>query len=252
MQTKKTTIVSVGLFITFGLIAAMVSIFFIGERSALFEDQYILKARFSEVSGLRSGSVVQLAGLRVGFVEEVQFPQNDGEAGLNVLLSIDQKYQNRIRENSVAMIQTQGLLGDKYVYITPGGGDFSPLQDGDLLQTEEKSEWTSLAEEGSLTLQSIRKAADGLKQALDILADDPANKDRVTRILANLEGGSRSLKAILAAIERGDGTIGALIKDPALYNDMRTLMGRANRSKLLKKLIRATIEEQEKGGRPVE
>ena len=82
---------------------------------------------------------------------------------------------------------------------------------------------------------------------MDKLSLDETDKGAVKKILSNMEGASGDLKSILNRVDQGEGTIGALIKDSALYNDMRALMGRANRSKLLKNLIRSTISEEEKG-----
>ncbi len=94
------------------------------------ETGYRLTAKFDNVGDLREGSPVAMAGVRVGRVASVAFDPNDFRAV--VTLRIDPRY-NRIPEDSDASIQTQGLLGGKFVGIGPGGSD-TFLKDGGQLE----------------------------------------------------------------------------------------------------------------------
>ncbi|MDZ4224272.1 MAG: hypothetical protein U1D33_00035, partial [bacterium] len=89
-------------------------------------------------------------------------------------------------------------------------------------------------------------AAKEVTEALQSVKLDKVDRERVKKAVANIEWTSENLKEISTKIRNGEGTVGALVMDPSLYNDMRALLGHANRNKLLKSLIRATIEEQEK------
>jgi len=76
--------------------------------------------RLVSVSGLQVGSQVQLNGVNVGSVERIVLPVDMGENLLEVWISVDSRYEQRIRRDSVARIKTLGLLGDKYVELTSG------------------------------------------------------------------------------------------------------------------------------------
>ncbi|MBM4233792.1 MAG: outer membrane lipid asymmetry maintenance protein MlaD [Gammaproteobacteria bacterium] len=91
---------------------------------------YRVTARFDNIGDLKGGSPVSMAGVRIGRVESVAFDSGDYRAV--VTLRIDPQY-NRIPDDSDASIQTQGLLGGKYVGIGPGGSD-SYLKDGSQIE----------------------------------------------------------------------------------------------------------------------
>src|SRR5881409_3138828 len=97
-------------------------IYALGARARLFESRYTIHADFTEVGGLAEGATVRLAGVQIGRVSGVELPPQPG-GKVRVNLNISREYADRIRQNSVARIETQGLLGDKIVEITVGTPD---------------------------------------------------------------------------------------------------------------------------------
>lgn len=237
MRIKRKTLIEVGVFVTLALGATFFAIFLIGRERGLFGRTYTLIAPFEEVSGLREGAQVQLAGLNVGYVEGVRFAKK--MKGLDVILKISIDFKSYIRQDSQASIQTQGLLGDKFILISRGSLAQPELKDGEILKTEGIGGLGAIAEKGKKMMDEIAVAAEKFREALEKIPLDPKNRKAIQNIL-------QDLGVIIADIREGKGTIGALLRDPALYHDVRALMGRANRSKLLKNLIRTTIAEQEK------
>lgn len=253
MKLKRKTTVQVGIFVSFGIVLTMAFVFFIGKERSLFKKRYTLVAPFKDVSGLRMGAMVQLAGLNVGFVDGVRFPKDNAADHLEVVLEIGKKFQERIRQDSRASIQTQGLLGDKYILITTGSGNVPVLQEGETLVTEGIGGLTALADSGKEMMEEVRTAAKKFQNTLDQLALGGDDRALAKSTLWNLNRASYDLRLILDGIRNGEGSIGALLRDPALYHDLRALIGHADRSKLLKNVIRATIVEQEKvSTQPVE
>ena len=246
MKTKRSALIDVGIFMTVGLVLALVSVFFVGREKSLFEKRYALVASFKEISGLRMGAIVQLAGLNVGYVDGVRFSKEGSGDHLDVILKIGKTYQDRIRKDSKASIQTQGLLGDKYILITTGSGNMPPLVNGNTIATEEGGSFAALAETGRKTLDEIQETAKTFRSAVKELKLDDKDREHIKKILAHLDETSASFSIIMEKVKNGEGTVGALLMDPSIYFDMRALMGHANRNKLLKNMIRATIEEQEK------
>ncbi len=303
MKREFLTEIRVGLFVLVGLVLVMTIVFMLGSEGKLFERHYKLKARFQDISGLRVGAMVQLGGLNVGMVDEIRFAKELYEKEITVVLSVNRKYQRRIRADSVATINTQGLLGDKFVFISVGSEGEPMLEDGAFLKSEETTPIFELAEKAGKIMDDISAAARSIRQLLESvegekegdlrrtlkslrvtiekiqtgpglvhsLIYDPKGKDvvaslartldaiselteDVTRedkeetrgLIANLRRASADLREILAGIRRGEGTIGMLVRDPELYNDLRAFLGRANRSKLIKAVVRATLEENDK------
>src|SRR5882672_9887204 len=109
----------VGVFVLLALAAFLGLVYALGARARLFEARYTLHAEFTEVGGLVEGATVRLAGVQIGRVSAVNLPPKPG-GKVRVDLTIARRFSDRIRKNSVARIETQGLLGDKIVEITVG------------------------------------------------------------------------------------------------------------------------------------
>ena len=132
MKSQRSLEVGTGLFVLLGFAA----LFFLTTQlpgSGLSFGQeagYRVTARFENVGDLKVGSPVSMSGVRVGEVESIRFDPNDYRAV--VQLHIAQEF-NQIPEDSDASIQTQGLLGGKYVGIGPGGSDIF-LEEGSEIE----------------------------------------------------------------------------------------------------------------------
>jgi len=129
MRANRTLEIGTGLFVLLGLAALLFlstqlpanGVKFRGAKSG-----YHVSAEFDNIGDLKVGAPVTMAGVRVGEVAGIRFDSKDYKAVLT--LRIDLQY-NQIPEDSFASIETQGLLGGKYVGISPGGLD-SYLKDG--------------------------------------------------------------------------------------------------------------------------
>ena len=114
----------VGIFVVIGLLAIAYMTVKLGNVGFLGENSYTLYAKFNKVTGLKTGNPVTLLGLDIGRVESFKLDQED------LLVLVDLKINNGIKiyDDAIASIKTEGLIGDKFVSIDPGGG-------GDLLKS---------------------------------------------------------------------------------------------------------------------
>lgn len=302
----------VGIFVAAGLVLAMVVIFMIGGEHQLFERHYTLYANFDDISGLRVGAPVQLAGLRVGYVNKIGLPKSLEQRQMTVVLHLQKRYQDRIREDSLATIETQGLLGDKYIYVSMGSEAQAVIPDKGIIPSKETTSIFALADKASVIMDDVQKAAETVADLLGTVKDkkgegdikatiksfrhtieqvekgkgmlhaliyDPkgeqtmsdiadtvravrdiatgaerSSKGDVGGLITNLRQASADLKQILDRVRRGEGTLGKIVSDPALYDDLRALFGRASRSKLLRAVVRSTLVENDRqvetGGTP--
>jgi len=123
---------AVGLFLIVGILCLAYLSVKLGDISLLGSNTYGLTARFASVSGLEEGAVIEIAGVKVGKVSAVTL--EDYEAVVHMLIDSHVKVQ----EDAVASVRTQGIIGDKYIKITPGGAD-EYLKPGDEIRETESA-----------------------------------------------------------------------------------------------------------------
>ncbi len=116
-----------------GLAAISYLAIMLGDISVFGGDRYQLVAKFTSSSGLRQGAYVEVGGVRIGSVDTIKFDTDDYLAV--VTLEIDNYV--KIHEDAIASIRTAGIIGDKFVKITPGGGEY--LEPGDEIYETEPS-----------------------------------------------------------------------------------------------------------------
>ncbi|MBI4637445.1 MAG: MCE family protein [Candidatus Rokubacteria bacterium] len=233
----------VGVFVLVALLAFLGMIYALGARARLFEARYTIHADFTEVAGLVEGATVRLAGVQIGRVTGVHLPAAPG-GKVRVDLNITRHYADRIRRNSTARIETQGLLGDKIVEITVGTADASVVQAGEVIQARAPMDIAHVIGEGAETVRSVTRLADTLRQTAEALnqsklIDDAAATlssarrvtDQMERIVDEVEKGRgwghallyeepvalrklgdllATTQALLDRVERGEGAVGVL------------------------------------------
>lgn len=256
MKTKESVQIKVGVFVFAALFLSMVIIFFLGSEKQLFKRQYTLKSFFEDISGLRVGAQAQLAGVNAGMVESIRFGRSLEDKKVIVTLSLGKNFQSRIREDSMATINTQGLLGDKIVTISVGSPESRMLEDGDVLSSEGRPDFLSLVNKGSEIMDNVNRAAVSLSSVLDEVKkgrgllhtliyetpERPVGRD-FSETAREIRIASQELRIILQKINKGEGTIGAFVSDPSLYNDIRRLFGKLERNNLLKHIIRSRVRD---------
>lgn len=115
----------VGIFVVIGLVCVGYMTIKLGKVSLFGDTYYTLYARFSTVSGLRAGSPVEIQGIEVGRVEKMTLDSEKQSAVLELKI----KKGLTIYDDAIASVKTAGLIGDKFVNISPGGGG-EPLASG--------------------------------------------------------------------------------------------------------------------------
>ena len=124
----------VGLFLLLGLAAFFYLAIRMGDVGLLRQDNYTVSARFISSSGLKEGAAVELAGVRVGKVRRIVLDPERYES----VVTLDIESGVRITEDTIASVRTAGIIGDKFIKLTPGGMDIY-LADGDEIHDTESS-----------------------------------------------------------------------------------------------------------------
>ena len=123
--------VAVGAFMVVGLLCLGYLAVRLGDLGVFKQDTYEITGKFVSVSGLKEGAFVEIAGVRVGKVSKIDL--NVDELLAEVSMTIAAQYP--VQDDAIASVRTQGIIGDKFVKIAPGGGEL--LEDGmELFETE--------------------------------------------------------------------------------------------------------------------
>lgn len=115
MKFKKET--AVGLFVLIGLLAVAYMSIKLGNVQMFSDKFYLVKADFTDISGLKVNAPVQMFGVKVGYVESISLNQEKGVASVNMLIDKGVK----LTDDAIVSVKTNGLIGDKYLKIAPGG-----------------------------------------------------------------------------------------------------------------------------------
>ena len=196
-----------------------------------FSKKLHLKSRFVDANGLRDGSEVRLAGVKVGKVERITLlPPSDvpNAPRVEALLTIDstidgQPASQRIRSDSTAQQGSPSLLGNEMlINITPGTAAGSPVQEGAILPSSSSNTVNDFATSGTDLAQRLSKLSDEIS---GIVKDVKNGKGTVGRLFSdealynNLNATIRETEDVMKQVRSGNGSAGKFMNDPALYNN---------------------------------
>ncbi len=131
---KKTSIeTSVGVFVLLGLICVGYLTIKLGKMELVGDNNYPIYAKFQSVSGLKKGSHVEMAGVRIGTIDSITL---DKENKAVVKMKIEKGLS--LTDDAIASVKTAGIIGDKYIKISPGGSD-TLLKPGETITETESA-----------------------------------------------------------------------------------------------------------------
>jgi phospholipid/cholesterol/gamma-HCH transport system substrate-binding protein len=219
--------VRLGLFIAGGLVLFVIAIFIIGKQKNLFNPVYKLTTTFYNVSGLEVGNNIRFSGINVGTVDNINII-NDSTVQVEML--IRKSVQQFIKADCEAGISSAGIIGDRILVITQGSNDAPLARDGQHIESKEPVE------------------SDAIMASLQVTADNAA-------II------SFQLAEILIKVNNGNGTLGRLIQDSTIAENInQTVVNLKNSSKGLNEnmnaakdnfLLRGYFKKKEKAAEKV-
>jgi phospholipid/cholesterol/gamma-HCH transport system substrate-binding protein len=189
----------VGLLIVVAFVVLGIAAVKLGQAANLFTERYELVALLPNAGGLREGGSVMVAGQLSGSVRSIEFLPADGDTtqNLKVTMNVDERVREQIRSNSRVKVRTMGLLGDKTLDISPGTVPNAILEPGDTLAVEPSLDYE----------QVLAQAAGAVGDMVQLTAD---------------------LRSITGGLVRGEGTMGQLLSNRTLYDELATTLTRTN------------------------
>jgi len=214
-------------FLIGGLILFASGLFFIANRHHLFSPNLEIYTEFDRLNGLQKGAKVRVSGMDAGEVLETQVPSRpDGRFRLK--LRIGQKFRALVRGDSIAAIKTAGLAGGSFVEIQKGTQHSPELPPGGTIPGTEPFELSDLILLGGDVLRTVQTNISALQasteralQSIELAANHTdrtvlAAGPELQKLLSSARQTSDEAGKTLAEVEQGRGTIGKLLKDPAL------------------------------------
>lgn len=178
--------IRLGIFVSITIVLFTVGIYFIGEKQQLFSNTFQISGIFKDIIGLQIGNNVRFSGINVGIIDDIK---QITDTTVQVSMQIDEDARKYIKKNAKAIIGSDGLMGNKIILITPGTTGKQIISDNDIIATFQP-----------VTVD-------------DILIKLKVSSDNVANITSDLS-------IISASIREGKGTIGKLIMDTILANNV--------------------------------
>jgi len=195
--------IKTGIFVILGLVVFLSMIFIIGNQKNLFKRTVTLFINYKTVGGLQEGSYVRFAGINIGTVNLIEL-KND--TCVTVEIVVQKKMLHFIKKDSKASIVSDGLMGDKLIQISRGELSSSLIAENGTLNSInpfDMNNITSKAEKIGLRIESV---------------------------INNIDTLSRQLAAIFSKVNNGKGTLGKLINDEKIANDIANTVSSAKKT----------------------
>ena len=190
-----TRVARLGAFIVATLAVLAAGVFIIGSKEYLFSSTYQLKTQFDNVAGLAVGADVQVGGVHSGNVHSILLPHKPGDK-IIVVMDLDRSTKEIIKSDSIASIETEGMLGNQYVAISFGSAGQAEVKDGGTIGSVPPLELGELLAKTSAILDSSQQA------------------------ILNTTLATAHLNSVSAKIDSGQGTVGALVNDKQVYENL--------------------------------
>jgi phospholipid/cholesterol/gamma-HCH transport system substrate-binding protein len=220
--------VGLGVFVIAGLLLFTVGLFMIGDRQMAFAKKFTIYTEFKKITGLQPGAIVRVSGAKAGTIKNIVSPNRPSEK-FRVELEITEALHALVRSDSIASIETEGLVGGTFLGIGTGS-DTAPAAPRDsTIPGKEPFEIADLMQQMSDTVKKVNGTIDDMRddvqRAVVAMADTADNANQIIAavnddVKAMTSAGariSRDAAAITASIHDGKGTIGKLLNDDELY-----------------------------------
>lgn len=223
-----------GIFVMMGLVFMVFSLYMIGRNRNLFGPTFTISASFYNVDGLTTGNNVRFSGIDVGTVQKIEI---ESDSTIRVLMIIDKGVKKFLKQNAIATIGTDGLMGNKLININSQAGYAPPLESGAIIQTLRPIETDDMLRTLNTTndnieiitqnLKSITQKLNNSNSLWNLLADTIIAGD-LTKAVASIRMASshtvtftKVAEGLLQDVKRGEGLAGALVTDTVVFSQLK-------------------------------
>jgi len=216
--------VRAGVFIFVALVFIAGGVLLMGQKTKMFVAKGKLRVVMDDVAGLKEGAPVWLAGVDVGVVTAIDFTDPRSTNEVNIFLEADHGALRKIGPDSRITIKTRGLMGEKYVDITPSQQYFETP--ATVLHGTSIMKLDDVVQKAGATFERLNTVVDAITQGkgtLGKLTTDPALYHNIVKLTGELN-------SLAVTINHGNGTLGKLARSPEPYDRLITILNRADRT----------------------
>ena len=221
-------LVGVGVFVVGGLLLFTLGLFMIGDRQMLFARKFTVYTEFTKITGLQPGAIVRVSGAKAGSIIEIVPPATPSDK-FRVKLEIAEDLHQLVRTDSIASIETEGLVGGSFLGISTGTAAAPQVAADATLAGQEPFDITELMQQMGDTIKKVNQTFDDMKGDVEgtvVAIGDTV--DNANMLLVDVSGDLKKMAAsgamlasdaaqIAEAIRSGRGTIGKLVNDDELH-----------------------------------
>jgi phospholipid/cholesterol/gamma-HCH transport system substrate-binding protein len=198
---NRTDDVKAGAFLIVGLALFVFTLFILGKERQLFSRQEEYHTTFTDVKGLSEGAPVRLGGISVGRVSEIGFSEDHKDTAVHVKFLVNSAYLNRVRNDSMVAIETQGLLGDRFLSINPGKGENTMLP-GSFVKSSEPTDIAQVLNKAGTVVDNTVQISNNINEFVETFKKET---------LSDIKKTTKSVADIAQEIETGDGLLHRLV-----------------------------------------
>ncbi len=218
----------VGTLILTAIVILVIAVVKLGEAANLFTRHYQLVTLLKNANGLREGGSVTVAGQLAGVVKRIQFLPPDGDTTKNLLVTMEMNSELReqVRGDSRVKLKSLGLLGDKVLDISPGTPRYDVLRAGDTVPGVPTMDYEQVMEKASAAVgdlvaltHDLRSITTGMAKGEGTMGQLLTNRSLYDQLGTSLT----AMNELLARMQKPNGTLGRLLDDPALYDNMASV-----------------------------
>jgi phospholipid/cholesterol/gamma-HCH transport system substrate-binding protein len=216
--------VKAGIFIVFALLFFAGGVLVMGQKTKFFIPKGQLTVIMTDVAGLKIGAPVWLAGVDVGLVREIRFEQPTRTNEVAVILEIERSALKKVGKDSKVAVKTRGLLGEKYVDITPS--QF-------VAETPETRVYGTSMTKLDDVMQKAGESFSRMNSIVDRIEKGEGTLGRLTHdphLYDNLVKLTRELGSFADSVNRGEGTLGKLYRSEEPYDRMMSILERTDQT----------------------
>jgi phospholipid/cholesterol/gamma-HCH transport system substrate-binding protein len=229
----------IGVFVFGGLVLFAIGLFMIGDRQMAFAKKFTVYTEFNKITGLQPGGVVRVSGAKAGTITQILPPATPDEK-FRVRLELTEELHQLVRTDSVATIETEGLVGGSYLGIGTGTGAARPVSPNATIAGREPFEISDLMTQMGDTIQKVNNTVDAMQgdvaRAVAGIANTADTADTLlTAVAPDLKQMAASgakvttdISTMAEGIRSGKGAIGKLVTDDELYTRLIGLAAKAD------------------------
>ena len=267
MKTKRVNNIQLGIFVLAGIVFLVFMLYMMSRNRNLLGSTFTIKAIVTNVNGLVPGNNVRFKGIDVGTVKSIAISD---DTTIYVTLVIDSKMKQFIKQNAIASIGTDGLMGNKLVNINSAPGVSLAVQEGSIIYSLKPIETDEMWRTLNTTNNNIKRITDNLQQITlklnnsnslwNLLSDTVITQDLKHTIVnfrnagSNTERLTSNAERFVSRLDQGDGLVTALFTDTLLTQQLNhslaTIQQASEQTSTMISQLKGVVDNMKKGEGP--